>query len=263
MTGLPTVRAWWHGRPLSLYEKVSISSFLSHGHPVEIYSYEPLDLPKGALLVDANLSVPKEWLFSYKEGPARGSYMAASNLIRFEILNRVGGIWSDLDVLCLRPFSDLPANWIMDDYSPPVMALQPGEITQKMLARLRGIGADLKLGQTAELLREIAQQYPEEISVLPWALFKPIPWAEAWTLISPELAPEVTRLVENSYCLHWWGSAFQYGLRLPLDKLPPSGSYFYEAATNILNCRSIPAMDLGLANALCEDFRASLIKQRT
>lgn len=47
------VRMFWHGTALSAYERLSIASFLKHGHRVEVFSYNELSLPDGAVRVDA------------------------------------------------------------------------------------------------------------------------------------------------------------------------------------------------------------------
>lgn len=102
---LPTIVSFWHG-PISWLERLSIHSFLRHGHRVEIYAYEPLDgLPSGAVLEDATRILPRDQLTFYK---GKGTPGVFSDRFRLCLLQQGKGLYSDLDVYCLRPFADLP-----------------------------------------------------------------------------------------------------------------------------------------------------------
>jgi hypothetical protein len=102
---LPTIVSFWHG-PLSWLERLSITSFLRHGHRVEIYAYEPLSgLPEGAIVRDAAEILPADQLTFYKGVGTPGVF---SDRFRLCLLRHGKGLYSDLDVYCLRPFADLP-----------------------------------------------------------------------------------------------------------------------------------------------------------
>lgn len=104
MIVLPTIASFWHG-PLSWLERVSIASFVRHGHKVDIYSYEPEgDLPPGAEWKNAEEVVPREKLFFYK---GHGTPGAFSDLFRMNLMRKERGIWADCDVYCVRPIDDL------------------------------------------------------------------------------------------------------------------------------------------------------------
>ena len=45
------VRTLWHGSALSIYEELSLRSFVKCGHEVEVYAYETIDVPQGVRLV--------------------------------------------------------------------------------------------------------------------------------------------------------------------------------------------------------------------
>lgn len=101
-----TIVSFWHG-PLSWLEHLSMRSFVSQGHPVEIYSYDELGaLPEGVRRRDANEVVPQERLVFYKGHGTPGVF---SDLFRMSLLKQQRGTWSDLDVVCVRPIpEDLP-----------------------------------------------------------------------------------------------------------------------------------------------------------
>jgi hypothetical protein len=102
---LPPIVSFWHG-PLSWLERLSITSFLRHGHSVAIYAYEPLSgLPAGAQLRDAAEILPRDQLTFYKGEGTPGVF---SDRFRLCLLQGAKGLYSDLDVYCLRPFAHLP-----------------------------------------------------------------------------------------------------------------------------------------------------------
>lgn len=103
---LPTIVSFWHG-PMSWLEALSIASFQRQGHRVEIYAYGPVvGLPDGVELRDASEILPADQLVFYK---GKGTPGVFSDRFRLCLLKQGKGLYSDLDVYCLRPFANLPA----------------------------------------------------------------------------------------------------------------------------------------------------------
>jgi hypothetical protein len=100
----PTIVSFWHG-PLGWLERLSITSFLRHGHPVAVYSFDPLELPPGAERRDAAEILGRDTLVFYKD---RGTPAVFSDRFRLELLRHNLGIYADLDVYCVRPFPQNP-----------------------------------------------------------------------------------------------------------------------------------------------------------
>jgi hypothetical protein len=252
---LPTIRTWWHGRPLSIYEKLSLASFLHHGHPVELWCYEELDAPEGVQLLDASEILPRERVFPYPGGPAQGSYMAGSNIFRWALLDRVGGIWSDLDVLCLRPFVDLPEDWAYSGNTAVVGLSAGNPISRRVLGELERIGRALEVGESGSVYRRAQAEYPLSHSIVSSRCFQPLGWEEAWMVVDPNEAERCRERVSEAYCLHWWGTAIELAIGLPLDQLPPHGSYLFELGTEIFGTDALPAADPKAAEVWCRNFR--------
>ena len=96
-----TVLMFWHGPALSRMEQLAIASFRHHGHPVDLYVYdEPRGVPHGACIRDAGEILPREALFTHRR---TGSVAVFADWFRYRLLAERGGIWSDMDVACLRP----------------------------------------------------------------------------------------------------------------------------------------------------------------
>lgn len=102
---LPPIVSFWHG-PMSWLERLSITSFRRRGHPVTVYSYEPIaTLPAGAQWRDAGQVLPREKLVFYK---GKGTPGVFSDHFRYAALAAGLGVYADLDVYCLRPIEGPP-----------------------------------------------------------------------------------------------------------------------------------------------------------
>jgi glycosyltransferase involved in cell wall biosynthesis len=102
----------WIGSHLSKLELLTLLSFTRLGHPFHLWTYDELDapVPEGVTIRDASAILPRERIFLKSEadpsaGVGRMSYGPFSDLFRYKLLYEVGGLWVDMDVTCLRPFS--------------------------------------------------------------------------------------------------------------------------------------------------------------
>jgi hypothetical protein len=95
------VQMFWHGAPLTRLEQLCMASFLAHGHPVDLYVYEPPGAPPaGVRVVNAEEILPRALLFTHRRTGSLGSF---SDWFRYRLLKERGGIWADTDVVCLAP----------------------------------------------------------------------------------------------------------------------------------------------------------------
>jgi len=93
---------FWHGPPLSRIERLCMSSFVAHGHAVQLHVYEePKRVPAGVTIRDATAVLPREQLFVHR---ASGSLAVFADWFRYSLLAEHGGLWVDTDMVCLRPF---------------------------------------------------------------------------------------------------------------------------------------------------------------
>jgi len=133
---LPVIQSLWIGNELSLLEQLVISSFLANGHEFHLYVYAPIAcIPDGTLIKDANVILKKKEIFT-----CNGSYALFADWFRWKLLNRMGGYWVDMDVVCLKPFDfaddivfgmedvSMPANSVLK--FPPDHALTSLMITK-------------------------------------------------------------------------------------------------------------------------------------
>ncbi len=93
----------WIG-PLTQLERLSLRSFVAHGHEVWLWTYgEVGPIPAGVVCRSGEEILPAPRIFRYREFDTVAGF---SNLFRYSVLLALGGTWSDSDLVCLRP---LPA----------------------------------------------------------------------------------------------------------------------------------------------------------
>jgi len=100
---LPVIHMFWHGAQLSRLERMCMTSFVAQGHRVHLHVYEdPGYTPRGVVLADARAVLPEKSIFRHA---ATGSMAMFADWFRYRVLYDRGGIWSDTDVVCLRPLA--------------------------------------------------------------------------------------------------------------------------------------------------------------
>jgi hypothetical protein len=99
------VQSLWIGNRLSTLERMCVNSFLVNGFDFDLYTYGPLEnIPPGTTLKDGNEIIAEDMIPRFRYSKGRPSVTAFSNIFRYKLLLDRGGIWVDMDVVCLRPF---------------------------------------------------------------------------------------------------------------------------------------------------------------
>jgi hypothetical protein len=256
------VRTLWHGSPLSVFEALCLRSFLHCGHAVELYVYEDVEAPPGVRVCDANAILPESDVFAYASGPAKGSFAAFSNLFRFKMLAERGGIWSDADMLCLKPLHELPEAWAgqVCKFTPgylntAILKFPPNhEVCAEVYSALASEGVNLSLGSTGELLTQAVRRRPESCESLPVDHFYPLTWRETWLLVDPDQYETCSTRLAQSYGVHCWNTAISFGIGMPKHALPPAGSYLHRMASVLFGSDGVPAWPSEVARVWINNF---------
>jgi hypothetical protein len=96
------VQSLWIGKLTNL-EKMCIKSFLLFGNEFHLYTYDPIEeIPEGTIVKDANEIMPREQVFTLKE-----QYLPFSDIWRYNLLAKKGGVWVDLDMVCMTNLEPL------------------------------------------------------------------------------------------------------------------------------------------------------------
>ncbi len=182
---LPAVQGLWIGDRLSTMERLSITSFLAHGHSYELYAYRQLGgVPAGTRVRDARAILPEEELFTFRNG----SWAASADLFRFELLARRGGIWVDTDLVCVAPltlagelaFVEEPtADYAGVELCSGLLKAPPGHPALEWAAETcRRSKADVLAGKiTWDLSTSIVETMVERFALERWVL----PWRTLFT----------------------------------------------------------------------------------
>jgi len=108
-----TVSGLWVGDSLPFLAELSIRSYLAQGIKFQLFTYEPYsNIPEGTIIMDASAVIAQEDIFRH----STGSLAPFADWFRNTWMVEHGGIWTDLDVICLSP--NLP------DENEPWFALQ-------------------------------------------------------------------------------------------------------------------------------------------
>jgi hypothetical protein len=261
---LPKICSLWVGDRIGYLEQLCLKSARSVGHEVTLYSYEPESLsglPDSIELRDAREVMPESELVAYG---GNGSYALGANFFRYALLAEGLGIWSDMDVLFVKPL-DLEGEYVFgwqDDtlINSAVLCAPSRSAFARELAEVRNMtGRPPWYGPKRTVQYYWSRLRDGKISVedMPWGtfgpemvtylaqkhgvasraqrpdVFYPLHWRDARKLYGP--AELVERLIQpETRAIHMWNGAL-YGLR---DLPPPKGSFIanqcvrHDIATN-------------------------------
>lgn len=105
---LPIIQCLWIGKRLNGLARLSLASFVAQGHPVHLYTYNPVkNVPNGITVMDANDVMPYQHV-TINNGYGQGSVGPFSDWFRFQLLYEKGGIWADTDMIAVKPWEQLP-----------------------------------------------------------------------------------------------------------------------------------------------------------
>lgn len=216
------VQMLWVGGPLSALERLSLTSWLANGHEVHLYTYgRPANTPKGLRICDARDILPAQ---PDTQGSAAGQApVRFSDMFSYALLNKRGGIWADIDVVCLRPL-DFAAG--MDYFIASEMV--PAQAGDDGKLRIRASGCVMKspagspliadcldlarasanAGSSAAtgplMLHGAVEKFHMTAALLNPNLFCPVPFWNMTALISG-----MTVLPPESYGVHLWNESWR------------------------------------------------------
>lgn len=106
------VHMFWAYGNLSKLECLSIRSYLYHNYNLILWTYgEIKNIPEGVEVRDAREILPESRVFLNNAG----SYASFSDLFRYSILNKFGGMWSDTDVIANTDASKITSPFLVTE----------------------------------------------------------------------------------------------------------------------------------------------------
>jgi hypothetical protein len=251
---LMPVNMLWVGPSLGRIEQLSITSFLSAGHSVKLHTYgEIANLPQNVEISDAALLMPFAEAKTLRHRQT-GSFALASDLFRYRLMAAGEGLWSDTDVVCLRPIdlardhifgwenkrningallyltknSPLLADLLKSfraSYVPPWLSIKRAlPFHAKRLLR-QGFGpADLPWGAFGpRALTYLAHRHGLAGHALRREALYPLALRDAARIFEPGFSLPVADM-QQAFAIHLWNEALG-----PLKgKTPPAGSLLFD-----------------------------------
>ncbi len=245
-----TVNMLWVGNALGRIELLSIASWLAHGHRIRLHSYESLTgIPDGVEVVDGERTVPRAQLMHLRHRKS-GSYALGANYFRYRLQQNGAGLWSDLDVVCLKPIQiagdcvfgleddetinnavlylkqglpviDELTGLFKDNYIPPWT--RPSRARKPRLKRFLGLRfspGELPWGTYGpQALTHLARKHGLFGLAQARHVFYPLSHKQAQLAFDPAFSLDSV-LKENTLTLHLWNEA----LRELRHAQPPAGS---------------------------------------
>jgi hypothetical protein len=259
---LSVVHMFWHGPALSRIERLCMMSFLEQGHAVHLHTYEaPAGVPRDVTVCDAGAVLPREAFFVHKK---TGSPAAFADWFRYRVLLERGGIWSDTDVVCLKPLIfvneeiyarqdanvinnailGLPANhplatWMSECCESPnrILPYDDGPTRRRKWRRRLLEGnrrGNVKWGEYGPKgFTEAARYLGYADQALPPEHFYPIPYKE-WRRVFYEPATTIEAALHSSSAIHLWNEMTRREPRFDKNASFPADSLFERLCSRYL-----------------------------
>jgi hypothetical protein len=156
-TSQTMVTGLWIGNHLPLLARLCIRSFQSHGYRFRLFSYGDIaGIPPGTLMEDAGEILPSKELFFHSE---TGSLAHAADWFRYRFLAVEGGLWTDMDMVCLKPEIPSISPWfaLQDTGSAAIgfLSFPKGHVIPSLLAEF---AADPATPMPWDAIRDIEQK---------------------------------------------------------------------------------------------------------
>lgn len=207
----PLIHFIWLGSPLPDNVKGIIDSWKTHHPGFTIKIWQDQDV--------SDFKWSKE--SSKKAFEETTAFSSKADILRFEILYQHGGIYSDTDVVCLKPFHDLiihgatffgglELNQVWEEYGKPlyvgtaVIGAAKGSQVMSLCidnfkpSLVKGHATDFVLkGGPGLLSQSCSKALSEELLILPCSYFYPLPFSRRKEDFKAFIAPE-------SMAVHLW-----------------------------------------------------------
>jgi Glycosyltransferase sugar-binding region containing DXD motif len=241
LPGRPLAQSLWVGRKLRWIERLAIKSYLDNGWRFQLYVYDdPENVPDGCEVVDAAAIVPAKDVFreGLGSGPHAGSIGAFSDLFRYALLAKRGGLWTDTDVINFKKFDPDGRKFICTEINDAgvvtlngaLMAAPAGDtFVERAYARAQALLSKkedmffTRIGPflLAELLVE---QDVDAVELMPTGFLSAISWMSAGMLLQPYAKLMARSDIRQAANLHVYTEIWRT-LGLGLER-PPSPETF-------------------------------------
>lgn len=205
-------------------------SFLANGHEFHLYCYEPLSVPKGVILKDANEIVPRAKIADFQ------NLQNFSDLFCYALYTKKGGWYVGMDTVCLKPFDFYNPYVFYRDASDSITTIAIGKAPKD--SPYTKAMFDLVDGMSRETLGKIKYQNigPDLMTALipifglqdyiqPSKFFDPVRWDNVEYLVNPDSEWDLS----EAYAVHLFHGAWDDGCQSQYHKVSPKADAIYPA----------------------------------
>jgi hypothetical protein len=231
------VRAFWTGPSLSLYEQLSLNSFVASGARVQLFSYErDLAVPNGVELVDANELLPGP-VHQFRHASGDKSLALHSDLFRYVAVEKFGGWYVDVDIVAIGkqlPTDDIYIARETDKVvngavmkfpaRSPLMATAIREARRLLPQTGMASSHEARVLIGPSLMTRLLGEFGLDHVVRPRRAAYEIGYDEILSLFDPSSCERLQQRVSDSDFIHLWNEVWRW-IRIPKNYGPPEGSF--------------------------------------
>ena len=198
------VHMFWAYGDLSKLERLCINSFIKKGYMVKLWTYGKINnAPQGTQLQDANQFISENRIFLNKTN----SYVSFSDLFRYKLLNEVGGLYADTDVIALVP---------PDYFTHPLLVTEAHQENQVTINNNIIYNPTPTKGNLIDLAYAVADRFPPD--KITWDEIGP-KLLTSFAILQPEHGYEIKPPVFANPFLYWKcpGALLTPGVAIPPD----------------------------------------------
>ena len=223
-------RAFWTGPQLSPYEELSLLSFAATGARVLLYCSDmSLRVPDGVERVPVEeLLSANTHAFTYDDSDR--CVTPHSDLFRYAAVERFGGWYFDLDIICLRERLPQTKVYLVREADHIVNAAVmkfPAHAPFLAAAREEALRLWPQAGRLTigpQLITRLAADHALDHLVQPRAKAFEIGTTEIVSMFDPQACEELKARVAGSDFVHLWNEIWRR-IRIPKNFGPPEGSF--------------------------------------
>jgi len=214
--GLKFGALWFGNKPTAL-QYVSWSSYIYHGHELNLYLYDmSIEVPEGVIKRDANEIMSEDSIFLPKfiNTSLGNGHSQFSDIFRVYMIQKTGLIWTDSDIVCLSDNWPDPEpylfGYMIDNPLPwegpvrvngDILYIGDKDILEKVIAGFSNLPENYETDQTLigpDLLTKVVDENNLHKYVKDEKMFHPVRYGNADYFTRPEKFALVKSFISNS-----------------------------------------------------------------
>lgn len=225
--------AFWAKGSLSALHQACLSSFITQGYPITLFSYQPIpNIPAGVTPADATMVVPEHMLgrVRYNGKPDLAHF---SDLFRYEMINAADLVWIDADLLMTRQ-DEVPSHpdiIVMEEQggiNNAILYVSDKRILATISEMMKTkLDRELRWGETGpSMLSKAIKANRAALTLYEHKYFYPIEHYDIWKILLPKHFDECQEKCRHASTIHLFNNILTT-MGFWKELAPPVGSYLH------------------------------------